>query len=260
MIAITPIPAFNDNYLWLLDNGSEAAVVDPGDAAPVEEYLERHSLTLSAILITHHHGDHTGGIKHLKNRFNCPVYGPAKECIPNIDYPLNQTDSVTIDALNLKLCIIEVPGHTAGHIAYFAPRTEINDNLLFCGDTVFSGGCGRLFEGTAAQMWDSMQKLMQLPDDTLVFPAHEYTLANLEFALAVEPDNQALHDYQTNVIEKRQDNRPSLPTNIGQEKAINPFMRVRESDIAAAALKLAGRSDLKESEVFAQIRQWKDNF
>lgn len=260
MIAITPIPAFNDNYLWLLDNGSEAAVVDPGDAAPVEEYLERHSLTLSAILITHHHGDHTGGINRLKSRFNCPVYGPAKERIPNIDYPLNQTDSVTIDALNLNLRIIEVPGHTAGHIAYFAPRTEINDNLLFCGDTVFSGGCGRLFEGTAAQMWDSMQKLMQLPDDTLVFPAHEYTLANLKFALAVEPNNQALHDYQASVISKRNANRPSLPTNIGLEKTINPFMRVRESDVTAAALKLAGHSDLKEPEVFAHIRQWKDNF
>jgi len=260
MIAITPIPAFNDNYLWLIDNGCDAVVVDPGDAQPVERYLKQHGLNLAAILVTHHHGDHTGGIGQLKQSYPCHVYGPANESIPHVDTACNEGDTVQISPLALKFDVLEVPGHTAGHIAYFAAATVAHKNLLFCGDTVFSGGCGRLFEGTPLQMWQSMQKLMALPDDTLIHPAHEYTLSNLTFAQAVEPNNADLLQYKQQVASWREENRPSLPARLELEKRINPFMRIKEQTVIAAAEQRLNRSNLDESEVFGVIRHWKDSF
>ncbi len=181
MLAIIPIPAFADNYIWLLRDGAAAAVVDPGDAAPVIAYFEREGVAPTAIIATHHHGDHVGGIRDLLARWAVPVYGPANEAIPGRTQALREGDAIVVPGIGLALSTLDIPGHTAGHIAL------VGKDMVFCGDTLFAAGCGRLFEGTPAQMVASLAKLAALPDATRIYCGHEYTVSNLRFALAVEP-------------------------------------------------------------------------
>ncbi len=250
------LPAFNDNYLWLLHDGTHAVVVDPGDAEPVFAALKQHSLTLSAILVTHHHGDHVGGVAALREATGAAVYGPARERIPEPFEPLAHGDCVEV--LGIPFRVLDVPGHTAGHIAYVAD--DVNGApLLFCGDTLFSGGCGRLFEGTPAQMLASLDKLAALPANTRVCCAHEYTLSNLRFARAVEPRNAALAQYQLECEALRAKDVPTLPSTIGTERAINPFLRSREADVTQAVQARAATAT-DEVSVFAELREWKNEF
>ena len=253
---LIPIPAFSDNYLWLLHDGKRALVVDPGDAQPVQDVLQAHGLQLESILVTHHHSDHTGGVDTLRQATGARVYGPASERIPGPFAPLREGGIV--QTLGLDFSVIDVPGHTAGHIAFYTSSVN-NQPLLFCGDTLFSGGCGRLFEGTPAQMLTSLDKLAALPGDTVVCCTHEYTLSNLRFARAVEPDNTALADYEAACLQLRAQQRPTLPTTIFQELRINPFLRTRQATIMAAARNFDA-SARGEIAVFAAIRQWKNQF
>ena len=251
------LPAFEDNYFWLLHDGHEALVVDPGDAAPVTEALARLGLRLTRILVTHHHGDHTGGVAALREATGALVYGPAGERIPQPTTPLNGGDQVQV--LGVQFRVIDVPGHTAGHIAYFAEDVD-GAPLLFCGDSVFSGGCWRIFEGTPAQMLASLDALAALPADTRVCCAHEYTLSNLRFARAVEPGNQALADYQAHCQALREAGTPTLPSDIGTERAINPFLRSREPAVTQAVRAHAALATDDEVAVFAALREWKNEF
>ncbi len=256
MLKLIPIPAFADNYLWMLHDGQRALVVDPGDAAPVLQVLKDQALQLESILVTHHHMDHTGGVAALREATGAQVYGPASEKIPAPYQPLREGDVVR--SMNLDFTVLEVPGHTAGHIAFYAP--EMNGRpLLFCGDTLFSGGCGRLFEGTPAQMLASLDKLAALPGQTCVCCTHEYTLSNLRFALAVEPDNADLVDYHAECVKLRMHEQPTLPTSIARELLINPFLRTRQATVKQAArhFDAAAHDDIS---VFAAIRQWKNQF
>lgn len=253
---LIPLPAFQDNYLWLLHDGQRALVVDPGDAQPVSEYVRHAGLQLEAILVTHHHPDHTGGVDRLREETAATVWGPAAEPMPE---PIRRVaGGDRVDALGLSFEIIEVPGHTRGHIAYYCAGAP-GGPLLFCGDTLFSGGCGRLFEGTPAQMLASLDTLARLPADTRVCCAHEYTLSNLRFARAVEPDNTELADYHANCEALRARNVPTLPTTIGQELRINPFLRTRQPAVAQAAQAFNGARADDEVAVFAAIRQWKND-
>ena len=256
MLKIIAIPAFDDNYLWLLHDGQQALVVDPGDAAPVLRTLAEHQLKLTTILVTHHHQDHIGGVAELRNKTGAKVYGPATENIPKPYTPLSEGHSVT--TLGLDFQVIDVPGHTAGHIAYFCPSMN-GRPLLFCGDTLFSGGCGRLFEGTPAQMLASLDKLAALPGNTVVCCTHEYTLSNLRFAVAVDPTNTELADYQTHCAALREQNKPTLPTSIARELLINPFLRTRQPALVTSAHHFDAAAH-DETTVFAAIRQWKNQF
>lgn len=253
-LAITAIPAFTDNYLWLLERGGQAVVVDPGDAAPVRRVLKERGLALSGILITHWHPDHIGGLASLTQEFPVPVYGPAAEAarIPGMTHRLCENDRV--DVLGLHFTVWEVPGHTLGHIAF------MEQGFILCGDTLFSAGCGRLFEGTAAQMHHSLSRFSALPDPTLVYCTHEYTLANLAFAATVEPSNPYVRDEIIRVRQLRAQNLPSLPTHLGRERAINPFLRTAEPPVAQAAEQQAGRRLDSPVDVFATLRLWKDGF
>ncbi|TFY99310.1 hydroxyacylglutathione hydrolase [Ramlibacter henchirensis] len=254
---LVPLPAFQDNYLWVLHDGQRALVVDPGDAQPVLEFIRRSGLQLEAILVTHHHADHIGGLAAVRDATGAQVFGPARESIPEPYRPLAQGDR--IGALGLPLEVLDVPGHTAGHIAYFTPDVD-GAPVLFCGDTLFSGGCGRLFEGTPGQMLSSLDALAALPASTRVCCAHEYTLANLRFARAVEPSNEELARYQQHCEELRGRGEPTLPATIGEEKRINPFLRTRQPSVVRAAQAYNGASARDEVAVFAAIRQWKNEF
>jgi hydroxyacylglutathione hydrolase len=258
MLTIIPVPAFADNYIWVLREERNAAVVDPGDAAPVLAHFEREGLALSAILATHHHGDHVGGIRALLARWPVPVFGPARETIPGCTRALVEGDAITVPGIGLSLSVLDIPGHTAGHIAYVARETD--PSLVFCGDTLFAAGCGRLFEGTPAQMVQSLGKLAALPGSTQVYCGHEYTLANLRFAAAVEPANALLRDRREREQEKRERGLPTLPSTIGEERATNPFLRVDEAAVRAAAEQRAGRVLDGRAAVFAEIRAWKNAF
>lgn len=254
-LTVTPLPAFDDNYLWLLVRGGEAAVVDPGDAAPVRRALERHGLRLSAILVTHHHGDHVGGVVELKETTQAAVFGPARERIEGVDHRLRGGDD--LDVLGARFRVIDVPGHTAGHIAYYA--ADEAPPLLFCGDTLFTCGCGRLFEGTPAQMVASLDALAALPPATRVYCAHEYTLSNLRFALSVEPSNAVLRDRAARDQATRERGEPTVPSTIGLELATNPFLRVDVPEVRAAAT--AGTADaVDRAAIFASLRKKKDIF
>ena len=256
-LTVTTINAFSDNYIWLIhdtENPARVAVVDPGDAAPVIKTLADNDLELIAVLITHHHPDHVGGIETLLAEFEVPVFGPANEHIPCINYTMVHGQRIQIPNSGLNFEVIEVPGHTLGHIAYFG------HDALFCGDTLFSGGCGRLFEGTAAQMTASLDELAALPPETRVYCAHEYTLSNLRFAMTVDPENPALKDYQLTCQSLRQLDKPTIPSTLATELAINPFLRCHETDIKRAAESHMGHPLASKEDVFAAIRQWKDSF
>jgi hydroxyacylglutathione hydrolase len=254
---LIPLPAFQDNYLWVLHNGHRAVVVDPGDAQPVLDFLQRDGLQLEAILVTHHHPDHIGGVDAVRDATGAKVYGPARETIPQPLERLVEGDTAT--ALGLTFNVIDVPGHTSGHIAYHCMDVD-GHPLLFCGDTLFSGGCGRLFEGTPAQMLSSLDKLAALPGDTRVCCTHEYTLSNLKFARAVEPGNAELIHYSQRCEELRERDLPTLPSTIAQEKLINPFLRTRQPGVVQAARAFDAATPEDEVAVFAAIRQWKNEF
>lgn len=256
ILSVLPVPAFNDNYLWLIHNGTQAAAVDPGDAAPILAALDAHKLSLVAILLTHHHADHVGGVQTLLRHANVPVFGPRTESIADVTHHLAEGDQVQIPALPLQLSVLDVPGHTSGHIAYLAPQ----QHWVFCGDTLFAGGCGRLFEGTPAQMVSSLAKLANLPDDTLVYCAHEYTMANLRFAQAADPDNPALTERIAIEQAKRDQGLPTVPSTIGVEKATNPFLRYRERRIVDGLLAAGRLQDDEPIAAFAALRAWKNTY
>ena len=251
MFTISFIPAFKDNYIWLLTQGRRAFVVDPGEAAPVLARLAAEGLELEGILVTHHHADHQGGIAELVARHEPRVYAPANESITGCTDPL--LGGERIDVLGRTVDVIAVPGHTLGHLAYHAP------GALFCGDTLFGAGCGRLFEGTPAQMAASLDSLAALPDETLVYCAHEYTEMNLRFALAVEPESPALRARVERVAAQRRSGRPSVPSTLAEEKATNPFLRCAEPVVIAAGLQHAA-ADASKTAIFTAIRGWRNVF
>lgn len=251
MFKISLIPAFKDNYIWLLTQGNRAFVVDPGDAAPVLARLETDGLRLEGILITHHHADHQGGVAELKARYPVEVFAPAGESITGVTRPLSGGES--IDVLGQSVVVMTVPGHTLGHLAYHAT------GALFCGDTLFGAGCGRLFEGTPAQMSASLDSIAKLPDDTRIYCAHEYTEANLRFALAVEPENSALQQRVVEVAALRAVGLPSVPSTLAEEKATNPFLRCAEPAVIDAGLQHAAVNRSKTA-IFSAIRGWRNNF
>ena len=254
--APTAIPAFNDNYIWAIRDGDQCVIVDPGDAAPVEAWLSDQGLTLSALLITHHHPDHVGGIAALTANRDIPVYGPARESIPRMTHPLRHNDCITPAGLDIALSVMEVPGHTLGHIAFYCA----DQHWLFCGDTLFAGGCGRLFEGTPSQMHDSLQTLAELPGETLVYCAHEYTQANLDFALAVTPDDLRLQARHSAVKQARQLGEITLPSTLAEETRTNPFLRASDPAVKAACEAREPGASESDTQTFATLRRWKDNF
>jgi len=253
---LTAIPALDDNYIWLLAESGRAWAVDPGVAAPVLEALRPQGLMLAGILVTHHHADHVGGVPALRAATGATVYGPAHEPVPPPYQPLS--GGQTLDALGLTWRVLAVPGHTAGHLAYYAEPPE-QAPILFCGDTLFSAGCGRLFEGTPAQMLASLDTLAKLPGSTRVCCAHEYTLGNLRFAAAVEPHNQVIAERAAWCQEQRKRGLPTLPSTLTLECQINPFLRTREPAVIAAA-RAHGANSTDAVAVLAALREWKNIF
>ncbi|SMC28780.1 hydroxyacylglutathione hydrolase [Andreprevotia lacus DSM 23236] len=250
MFNVIPLPIFEDNYIWIIEHRRQVVAVDPGDAAPLMDWLQAQGFTLAAVLITHHHHDHVDGLPALRSAWpNLPVYGPRG--LTNITHPLD--DGATAPVLGHAFDVLATPGHTLDHLSYYGA------GLLLCGDTLFAGGCGRLFEGTPAQMHASLLRLAALPDDTLVCCTHEYTLANLAFAQAADPANAALTARIATETAKRAANRPTLPSTIALEKATNPYLRCSEPALIASARKQGATSDAPEV-VFAALRNWKNHF
>ncbi|MET0378694.1 MAG: hydroxyacylglutathione hydrolase [Spongiibacteraceae bacterium] len=266
MLKIEAIPAFRDNYIWLFYDETERAawVVDPGEAQPVLAALAAKNLPLAGILVTHHHPDHVGGVAQLREHFSVPVYGPANTPAKGIEHLVREGDRVT--AAGCEFSVIAVPGHTLDHIAYFcaaptsAQTLSAQAPILFCGDTLFAGGCGRVFEGTFPMMYDSLQKLALLPASTWVYCAHEYTLSNLRFAAAVEPDNKALQQRTATDQQKRDRQQATVPSTLAVELATNPFLRCEEHTVRRRAESFAGQSTNSDAETFAILRGWKDEF
>jgi hydroxyacylglutathione hydrolase len=256
MLRFEPVPAFADNYIWVLSSSASrsAVVVDPGEAGPVFSTLDLHGFELSAILITHHHADHVGGVRDLLASRRVPVFGPESERIDGVDQPVRGGSAVGLRDLGVKLDVIDVPGHTAGHVAYIGP------GFVLVGDTLFAGGCGRVFEGTPEQMCTSLRTLAQLPPDTEIYCAHEYTAANLRFGLEVEPGNSALEDRLGHARELRAAGEPTIPSILSEEVATNIFLRCTEREVVASAEARVGRPLATETEVFAVVRRWKDGW
>lgn len=255
MRSMFPIPAFTDNYIWVWVDGvkKQAIVVDPGDAAPVLAFLDQKQLTLNAILVTHKHHDHTGGIPALLSAFpKASVFSHPVEQVAQTTQFVSDNNVFNID--QHKFRVIAIPGHTLGHIAYYCKP------VLFCGDTLFTNGCGRIFEGTAEQMLDSLKKLMALPDDTLIYCGHEYTLSNIKFALHVEPNNHELQKRFEETKKLRAQNKPTVPSTMKLEKVTNPFLRCHSPDIIQNVSEHVGKKLNSEVDVFSELRQWKNNF
>ncbi|MBB3046455.1 hydroxyacylglutathione hydrolase [Litorivivens lipolytica] len=257
MITIEPISAFSDNYIWCLsDSQGQAWVVDPGEAAPVEQHLRARDLSLQGILITHHHFDHVGALPELvKSHSDLRIVGPASSA-PEINEAVKDGDRVELLALEFE--VLAVPGHTLDHIAFYTAQTD--QPSLFCGDTLFAGGCGRLFEGTPEQMHHSLGRLKALPGETRVYCAHEYTQANLAFAHAVEPQNTQLAERIRQVEDLRSQNQPTVPSSLAEERATNPFLRADQAAVQVSAKEYANIHIDREEDIFAAIRRWKDNF
>jgi hydroxyacylglutathione hydrolase len=251
MFEVLLIPAFNDNYIWLLVHDRRAAVVDPGDATPVIARLEALQVQLETILVTHHHADHQGGVAELIERWHPRVFGPEQESITGCSDPLSGGEKITV--LGQTVDVLPVGGHTRGHVAYYVP------GAVFCGDTLFGAGCGRLFEGTPVQMWASLARLAALPDETKIYCAHEYTETNLRFALAVEPQSAALRERVERVARMRAAGLSSIPSTLREEKETNPFLRCGEPAVIAAA-RAHGAVDASPEAVFAAIRGWRNTF
>jgi hydroxyacylglutathione hydrolase len=254
---ITAIPALRDNYIWAIHDGRHAAVVDPGEAAPVQAFLDARGLRLAAILCTHRHADHTGGITELREVYNVPVYGRRHPGNPLVGHDLREGDRLELDPPGIAFDIIEIPGHLDDHLAFVA--ANIAPGILFCGDVLFGAGCGRNFEGTLAQLFHSLQRLAQLPDDTRVYCAHEYTAANLRFALACEPHNPDVQRRIAEVERLRAANLPTVPSSIALEKATNPFLRCTRPELIRT-LQQRGLTDAGELGVFSALRAWRDHF
>lgn len=254
MLEVHCVPAFDDNYIWLpgLPGSRHVAIVDPGDAEPVLAYLNAHDLEPAAILVTHHHGDHTGGICDLTARYDIPVYGPARERIPGMTHPVSDGERLELEALGLEFEVMETPGHTRGHVCYHGHGT------LFCGDTLFTAGCGRLFEGSPQQMHASLSRLATLPTATLIYCAHEYTAANLRFARVVEPDNPDILARIDEVARRRARHEATVPAPLLRELKTNPFLRCGVPEVVTAAEGFAGHALPDGASVFATVRQWKD--
>ncbi len=255
MLSIRPLPAFDDNYIWLLTEppGGDAVVVDPGDADPVLEALAVAGLRLTAVLVTHHHGDHVGGLAELRQAFpELAVIGPREPRIRTLTRQVGEGDQVELPGLRTRFSVLEVPGHTASHIAFLA------DGALFCGDTLFAGGCGRVFDGTFAQLSASLQRIAGLDPTTRCYCAHEYTLANLGFARWVEPENPALRARTQTAETTRAAGLPTVPSSLAEELATNPFLRTGERGVIAAAERFAGHPLAGHAAVFTALRQWKD--
>lgn len=252
MLRVEAIPVLEDNYVWAIIGNGRCAIVDPGVDEPILSWLRQNKLNLSAILVTHHHGDHIGGISGLLARYRVPVYGPAREAINEVSHPLNDGDRLKLTDMQAEFSVISVPGHTSGHIAYFG------HGMLFCGDTLFACGCGRIFEGTPEEMYESVQKLGNLPGDTLVYCAHEYTLGNIAFARTLEPDNAALTTRVEQERDKRAQGLPTLPSTLALEHATNPFLRCHEPAIREAAERHIRHSLSNPTEIFAVVRKMKN--
>lgn len=256
---IRGLPAFDDNYIWVLRAAGHAAVVDPGDAAPVLHHLASTGDRLCAILLTHHHGDHVGGVADLLAHRAVPVFGPAAESIDGVTVPLLGGERIAVEELSIEFEVLAVPGHTRAHLAYYGPKVSAN-GALFCGDTLFGAGCGRLFEGTAAQMHHSLARLAVLPRLTSVYCAHEYTASNLRFAAAVEPDNAAVKARIAEVAARRARRESTIPTTVETELETNPFMRWAAPAVRAAAAERLGHPPADDVATFAAIREWKNRF
>jgi len=254
---VSALHAFNDNYIWMIDNGVGAIVIDPGDVAPVWQALEARSLALEAVLLTHKHHDHVGGVGALRKRYKLPVYGPARDQIESVTHALKEGDAVASRNFpGLALKVIEVPGHTNGHIVYYAAKQK----WLFCGDMLFGAGCGRMMEGTPQIMVSSLAKLTALPDDTLVFSAHEYTISNLRFALEIEPGNPDILKRMREDSAKREKGQPTLPSTMALEKATNPFLRNKEPPVIENLFAMGRLKEKNAVEAFAVMREWKNNY
>lgn len=248
------VPAFETNYIWVLHDEQRCAIVDPGSAAEALEFLDRHGLNLCALLLTHHHADHIGGVDELLARRSVPVWGPKDPRIAQVDHPVSEGDRAEVPELGLAFEVLETPGHTRSHIVFHDPAR------LLAGDTLFSAGCGRLFEGTPEQMQRSLDKLGPLDDHTELYCAHEYTRDNCRFALEVEPDNTALQEWAAEVERRRADDRITLPVRLGHERAVNPFLRTREPAVIEAANRREPGTGDDPAAVFGVIRRWKDAF
>jgi len=252
---VTPLPFGHDNYIWLIDNGRHAALVDPGEAMPALAALEKNRLELAAILLTHHHGDHTGGVSEIVAHYpGVPVYGPSRDNIAGVSHPVDNSDKILIKVLGLELQVIGVPAHTRGHVAY------LGHGMLFCGDALFSAGCGRIFEGTPSDLELALGRLARLNDETKVYCAHEYTLANLAFARAAEPENAERDRYAAHCEALRRQGEPTLPSTIAIERAINPFLRTDVENVIDSVAAHCGTRPDNRLMCLTALRAWKDVF
>lgn len=266
MLQVHTIPALEDNYFWLIQPDSHSPysyIVDPGSADIVYNYLAQHQLQLKGILLTHHHHDHIDGAAELRDKYQCPIYGPRSVRIPQVTHHLGEGDNLKLGGLNAT--ILAIPGHTLDHIAYLIETSPLTKTLkspahLFSGDTLFGAGCGRLFDGTASLLYAALQRIAALPDDTIIYGGHEYTLANIRFALTIEPDNTELQARQVIETQKRQQGIATLPTQLGREKQTNPFLRCHLPSIRRAVEQISGQALMADAEVFASLRLIKDRF